>query len=115
MKRFFAQLDAHKRASAPRRLLSAPVGGAFTRDAELWELNDKTEKLLRENWSIGFASTKVDTDLWLEDLAVYRNDEFMMGVLTHESGGVLRLTELELVDLRRTGFPDRESVPWVGF
>jgi len=115
MKAFFARLDEHQRPPASRRLLSAPVGGSLTRDVPLWPLTDKTEQLLREGWPAGFVSRHNDVDLWLEDLAVYREGEFMMGVLTHENGGVLRVTELELTDLRRAGFPDRDEVPWVGF
>jgi len=115
MKDFFAVLDPYERPRASRRLLSAPVGGSFTRDVPLWQLTPQTQELLRAGWSTGFASRQYDEDLWLEDLTVYRDGEFMMGVLSHENGGVLRVTELELADLRRTGFPDRDSVPWLGF
>jgi|SRR5436190_9710928 len=115
MKTFFAKLDPYTAPRAPRRLLSAPVGGQFTREIELWKLNAETERILRQEWSPGFASPEYDEDLWLEDLIVYRAGEFMMGVLSHENGGVLRVTEPEIDDLRRSGFPDRESVPWVGF
>jgi hypothetical protein len=115
MKGFFASLDPYSVPRAPRRLLSAPVGEQFTREVELWKLNPQTEQILRLEWSTGFVSREYDEDLWLEDFIVYRAGEFMMGVLTHENGGVLRVTEPELAELRQSGFPDRESVPWVGF
>src|SRR5438874_2236031 len=115
MKAFFANLDAHSKPPAPRRLLSAAVGGAFTREVPLWNLTPETERLLMEGWSTGFVSREYDEDLWLEDLAVYRDGDLMMGVLSHENGGVLRMTGLELAELRRSGFPDRDAVPWVGF
>jgi hypothetical protein len=115
MRAFFAQLDQHARAPAPRRLLSAPVGESFTRQVSLWTLSPETESLLREAWLPGFVSREYNVDLWLEDLAVYRDGELMMAVLSHENGGVLRVTELELQELRRIGFPDRDAVPWVGY
>src|ERR687887_514896 len=99
MKAFWAALAPHSRPRAPRRLLSAPVGGAFTSEVALWELTPETESLLRGWWSTGFMSREYDVDLWLEDLAVYRDADFMMGVLSHENGGVLRVTEAELSEL----------------
>jgi hypothetical protein len=115
MKDFFAVLDRYQLPRAPRRLLTASPGEPRTRDVSLWQLTADTEHLLKAGWSPGFVSRDYDEDLWLQDSAVYRDGELMMGVLSHENGGVLRVTELELADLRRTGFPDRDSVPWVGF
>ena len=115
MKVFFAKLDVHSSARGIRRSLSAPAGQSLTREVDLWQLTDQTVVLLREAFSDGFASRKYDLDLWLEDFAVYRDGDFMMGVLSHENGGVLRVSELELGELRQLGFPDRDSVPWVGY
>jgi hypothetical protein len=72
-------------------------------------------EVLRKSWPVGPVSSLYDEEIWLEDLIIYRDGEVMMGVTTHEGGGVLRLTELELVSLRRTGFPDRREVPWIGY
>ena len=115
MKRFFAKLDVHSSARGIRRTLSAPAGQPLTREVDLWQLTDQTVALVRGAFSNSFASREYDVDLWLEDFAVYRDGDFMMGVLSHENGGVLRVSELELGELRRLGFPDRESVPYVGY
>jgi hypothetical protein len=115
MKVFFAKLGVHSNARGIRRTLSAPAGLPLTREVELWQLTDQTVALLRGALSNSFASRKYDVDLWLEDFAVYRDGDFMMGVLSHENGGVLRVSELELGDLRRLGFPDRDSVPYVRY
>jgi hypothetical protein len=115
MQRFFERLNPHAQSSAPRRLLSAPVGSSFIRDVPLWKLTPLTEELLREAWIPSFISHAYDADLWLEDLAVYRDAELMMAVLSHEDGGILRVTQSELDELRQLGFPDRDQVPWIGY
>src|ERR1043165_1887376 len=115
MRDFFAQLDTFSRGRQVRRLLSAPSGSALIREVPLWSLTLETTELLKSALPMGFVSTEYDEDLWLEDLAVYRGGEFMMGVLSHEDGGVLRITEAELQELRAVGFPDRDQVPWVGY
>ena len=115
MRLFFASLDPYHLPPAPRRQLAAPAGGQFVRDVDRWRLTDTALRILRDALPMSFASSEFDEDLWLEDLAVHRDGEFMMGVLSHERGGVLRVTELELSELRATGFPDRDRVAWVGF
>jgi hypothetical protein len=115
MKDFFARLNASSIPEAPRRRLNAPSKDAFTRPVPLWRLDESTIAQLKEAMPMGIASREYDTDLWLEDLTVYRDGQFLMGVLSHENGGVIRVTELELSALRRLRFPDRDEVPWVGF
>ena len=115
MKAFFARLDVYSKSNAVRHQLAAAPGEAAQRDTRLWRLTEQTEAILRESWGVGFVSNEYDVDLWLEDLAVYRAGDLMMGVVSHENGGVLRLTELELSELRHSSFPDRDSIPWIGF
>jgi hypothetical protein len=115
MRAFFQALAAFTLPAAPRRQLSAPSGGQLTREVDRWRLQDASLGILQTALPMGFASREYDVDLWLEDLAAYRDGDFMMGVLSHEGGGVLRVTESELQELRAAGFPDRDEVPWVGF
>jgi hypothetical protein len=115
IKAFLESLARFSLASAPRRLLSGPTREQLTRPVERWQLNTETISLLQQALPMGFASREYEEDLWVEDLAVYRVGDFMMGVLSHEGGGVLRLTTPELQELRATGFPDRDEVACVGF
>jgi hypothetical protein len=116
MRAFFTELARYSRPHASRRRLSAPIGGTFTPVVPQWELNEQTVTALRHAMPAGYTTRSVpDLELWLEDLTVYRDGEFMMGVLSHESAGVLRITEGELQSLRNLGFPDRDEVPWIGF
>ena len=115
MHSLFQELKPDELPPAPRRLLTAPSREQFVREVPLWRLSDRTVGLLRQAMPNGFATREYVVDLWLEDITVYRATEFMMGVLSHENGGVLRVTELELQELHATGFPDRDEVAWVGF
>jgi hypothetical protein len=115
MRAFFQGLAPAALPPTRRRMLSAPSADKLTREVALWKLNDRTIGLLRAALPMGFTSREDDIDLWLEDLTVYRDGDFNMGVLSHEGGGVLRVTEVELGELRAASFPDRDRVPWVGF
>ena len=115
MRAFFQDLQPEAMPPAPRRRLSAAPGTDITREVELWQLTHQTVECLRQTLPMGFVTTTYQEGLWLEDLTVYRDGDFLMGVLTHESAGVLRITELELGELRAMGFPDKDSVAWIGF
>lgn len=54
----------------------------------------------------------IDEYLWLEDFAVYRDTNLMMGVISHEGMGFLRTTEPEVKELRDHGFPVRDNCDW---
>ena len=85
------------------------------REVERWRLSDATKKLLREALPDGYVSRNLDQELWLENLTLYREGDFMVGVFSSEGGGAIRVTESELEELRAAGFPDRESLKWVKF
>jgi hypothetical protein len=112
---FFASLAPYERTEAPRRRLSAPTADEFVRSTPLWTLSAETMALLRGAMVDGIFDYNAGGDPWLEDLAVYRHGEFMMGVITHEDGGVLRITSAEVAELDRMGFPHKDEVPWIGY
>jgi len=115
MKAFHHALSGYTLPSAPRRRLTAPAGQDFTRSLPRWRLNAFTVAHLKEALPMGFASREYDADLWLEDLTVYRDSEFLMGVLSHERRGVVRGTTEDLADLQRVGFPLHTSLDWIGY
>lgn len=113
MKAFHAALSGHTLTAAPRRRLMAPSGQEFTRPVPRWRLDTFTIAHLRAALPMGIASREYDVDLWLEDLTVYRDSEFLMGVLSHENRGVVRGTNQDIADLRRAGFPLHEALDWI--
>jgi hypothetical protein len=115
MKAFFSALAVFELPSASRDVLSAKPGEHFTKNVPLWLLSAATEDLLRDAMPDGFTTSSYAVDLWLEDLAVYRAGKLMMGVVSHEGGGVLRVSEAELAAVRALGIRDRDSIAWVGY
>jgi hypothetical protein len=111
----FAALAPSARPPAVRRHLYGHTTNDLNRSTELWSLTPDTVALLRDAMPGGVFDYKVGPDLWLEDLALYRTGEFMMGVVTHEHAGVLRVTQQELAELNQMQFPHRDHVPWVGY
>lgn len=51
---------------------------------------------------------------WFEDPVFYRNGEFMLGVVSHENEGLLRVTQVERRMLEAKGFPFRPFGSYVG-
>ena len=111
MRDFFIDLAPYSLGLARRRW----VDSTADQEVEVWRLGPETVSLLRRAFPAGFVSRVVQDDLWLEDLAVYRGGELMMGVDSNEGGGVLRVTADELRNLRTLDFPDRDDHPWVGY
>ncbi len=102
--------DAYRLHPAPRY----DVHAGAVRQLARWHLNDVTVAALRIAFPLGYFAYK-GTDAWHEDLGVYRaSGELMLGVVTHESEGVLRLTATEIAALETERFPTRPKGEWVG-
>ena len=48
-----------------------------------------------------------------EDPTFYRNGDLMLGVVTHEREGLLRVTEVEFGELERAGYRTFERSKWL--
>ena len=107
--------DPHKLPPAVRRRLSGPSGGDLVRATDLWALNDETETLLRSVFPGGLFHDAHRAEAWFEDPTVYRAGEVVLGVITHESEGVLRVTPDERLELDRLGVPYHSTGRWVGY
>ena len=112
---FFASLQPYTRPAARRRRLEGRTLDDFIRQTSLWTLSSHTVALLRAAMPEGIFHYEAGADPWLENLVLYRNGELMAGVITHEDGGVLRVTPQELAELDQMRFPHRDEVPWVGY
>lgn len=101
--------------NAPRRHLTAYSDGQFIRTAELWKLTSASLAALQTFLPEGIFTYQSDEDAWLEDLTLYRQGELMLGVVSHEGEGILRVTPEERQSLERDGFPFRISGRYVGY
>lgn len=70
----------------------------------LWRLDDDVMSSLYRFLPDGLFTHRIDPHGWLEDPMLFRDGELMLGVVTHQREGVLRVTPDELRELERIGF-----------
>ena len=103
--RTFNQLTAHHALpAAPREHLSKMLNEEWERETELWRLNEETILALQQVLPDGIFSYSVGDEGWFEDLAIYRQGALMLGVISHEREGFLRVTEAEKAELESAGY-----------
>lgn len=100
------QLTAHGRVTGP---------DDFIMPTELWRLNSASFALLQEFLPDGLFTYRSDKDDWLEDPVLYRKGEFMLGVVSHEHEGIVRVTDSERRLLEAEGFAFRPFGSYVGY
>jgi hypothetical protein len=111
---FDLAVSAFKRPPAPRRRLSWRPDEEPVAETELWALTPETLAAIHYAFPRG-PFDYYPTDGWFEDLWVYRAGELMLGIITHEQEGVLRVTQQEKHELKRLGFPFRDTSRYVGY
>ena len=86
--------------------------------AKSWQLVEWCMRLGANEFTIDFLSSTPSGDASqdgsFEDPILYRDGEFILGVLSHEAFAVMRLTASEAEDLEIAGFPSHESLPRIG-
>ncbi|HEU0015434.1 MAG TPA: hypothetical protein VFQ45_17220 [Longimicrobium sp.] len=110
---FETRMAPHRLADGERRPLGAPYE-QWREPAELWRLDAASAAILREHLELGLFTYLLDPENgWLEDPALYRGRELMLGVVTHEGEGFLRVTAGERAELDGLGFPTRDAGTWI--
>lgn len=113
---FEAKLSPWRRSQATRKLMSAFVGQPIARPTALWELRSETVLILREYFDSGLFTYSVGD--WktgcLEDPIFYRRGELLLGVISHESYGVLAVSNEERAELAAIGIRTRDKPEWDG-
>lgn len=95
--------DARFIATEPRRVPAAPDEDPM-RPVRLWRVDDDALQSLSSFLPDGLFTHRVDPHGWLEDLVLFRDDQLMLGVVTHQREGMVRVTADELGELERIGF-----------
>lgn len=88
---------------APRQMPGTDAAAELTRDVRRWALTADSLAALLPFLSHGLLEPRVGPSGWLEDLAIRRRGELLLGVLTHEREAVLRLTPAEHAEVERLG------------
>ena len=71
------------------------------RQVRLWSFTGQSLGRLLSFLDDDIVVCPAGPDGWLEDLAVYRDGELLLGIVSHEQEGVLCLTRDELADVDR--------------
>jgi len=95
------------------RHLVAALDDDVARHVRLWRLDDEALQALHAFLPDGVFTHRVDPHGWLEDPMLFRDGALMLGIVTHQREGVLRVTPDELRELERIGFdfaPDATAI-----
>lgn len=96
-----------------RERLTAMPDEELTRMTELWSLSADSLRALPELFPDGMFEWASDATAWCEDLTLYRDEMLMLGIVSHEGIGILRVTEQEAAQLSAAGFPTHDPVELV--
>ncbi len=107
--------DRWRRPPEARRHLSGPPNSGLVFATDLWALNQETILALKAAFPRGLFDYYPGADAWFEDLEVYRRGELLLGIITHEQEGLLRLTTEESAELLERGLVLRSQGKWVGY
>ena len=100
---------------APREHMVTYVGQPPIRPAELWRLTPGSIVVLRE--FLGDGLFTYPAGAWetgcIENPTFYRDGEVMLGIVSHEEEGVLRLRPGEEGGFAALGIPSRDRPRWI--
>lgn len=102
----------------PDRIRSLPEGkpgGFWSQVTALWELNEKSQEILLRNFPKGLLTYIPSDRSWCEDPWIFRKGDLMLGIISHESEGVLRIRADEQLSLDQLEIPYRLKGEWVGY
>ena len=112
---FENELGPYERPAARRRVLTDADGSDFARSVRLWTLNEASLQRLLRFVDHGLFNAPAGPDGWLEDLAIYREGELLLGIVSHENEGVLRLTQQEHAEVVVIGVSSEPTAEWIGY
>ena len=94
---------------ARRRVLVDVEESDGTREVRRWTLCDESIAALLPFLARGVLHHAPAPDGWLDDLAVYRDGELLLGIVSHEREGVLRLRDDEHAAVAALGVRSDET------
>jgi hypothetical protein len=109
-----AALAAWSLGEQRRPVLANPSADGITAFVPVWRLTRETIGILRSFFGDTLLHYELDeAEGWFEDPVVWRGEEIMLAVISHEREGVLRLTAGEHATAAALGFPSAESGTWI--
>jgi hypothetical protein len=112
---FEDELARYERATARRRVIAGADAHDLARSVRLWTYNEESLERLLSFVDSGLFHWPAGPDGWFEDLTVYRHGELLLGLVSHEREGVLRLTSQELVEVAALDIPFETKAECIGY
>lgn len=110
---FEDELAPFARRIAPRRMVTAASPSETIHPVRLWALNERSLARLLTFLDDGIFHMPAGPDGWLEDLAMFRRGELMLGVASHEREAMLRLMPQEHREVAALGIPSEQTAEWL--
>ena len=108
-------MEPFAKAAERRRVVYNPDAGDLARTVRLWALTPSSLQTLLTFLDDGIFHCPAGPDGWLEDLTLYRSGELVLGLVSHEQEGVLRLTREELTEVAALGMPFESRAEGIGY
>jgi hypothetical protein len=113
---FEAALAPWSRGVQRRRVVANPTTCDRSDNVHVWALNAETVAVLRAFGPEHLFTYELDMARgWLEDPVVWRDEQVMLAIISHEQEGLLRVTPEEVALLGALGLPTRDVGEWVGY
>jgi hypothetical protein len=90
-------------------------GARWASPQQLWRLNAASAEILWSELKGGLLNYYSNGEAWLEDPALYRGPDLMLGIVSHESEGVLRIRPEEQALLDGANIPYRHIGEWIEY
>lgn len=100
---FEDELGSFERDVAMREIVSDDMELSTVRPVRTWSLDPDSLTLLLTFFDEGLFHSPAGPDGWLENLAIYREGELVLGIVSHHREGVLRLAPDEYAALAALG------------
>lgn len=110
---FEDELGPYELPTAPREVLTGSIPDDSRRPVRLWTLSEETLERLLSFLDEGLFHSPAGPDGWLEDLTLYRGGELVLGLVSHERGGALRLTREEHAQVAAPGIASAATADWI--
>lgn len=102
---FEDELAPYERPAARRRVVTLDDSRESSRTIRLWTFDEASLERLLSFLDAGLFHCPPGPDGWLEDLTLYRQGELVLGLVSHEREGVLRLTRDEFAEVAALDIP----------
>ncbi|MHB1223711.1 MAG: hypothetical protein ACYC2G_06635 [Gemmatimonadaceae bacterium] len=112
---FEDEMAPFARGMAPRRTVTSPPPTSLARPVRLWSLDERSLRHLLSFLDDGLFHCPPGPDGWLEDLTIYRAGELVLGLVSGEREGVLRLTPEEHAEAARLDIPSQPTSDCVAY